>query len=88
MEVWNNIISVGRNSISPYQPGISLFPFLRIIRAPGGIGTLRTMTGSSPVPSTTVTEENIHAQGFSNPQFEFIQPSGIASLLHFVRFDK
>jgi hypothetical protein len=42
------------------------------------------MTSSSPVPLTTVTEKNIHTKGFFDPQFEFVQPAGIASLLHFV----
>jgi hypothetical protein len=30
------------------------------------------MTSSSPVPFTTVTEENIHAQVFFDPQVEFV----------------
>ena len=57
VEVQERIISVGWNS----------FPLLRVIRAPSGIGALRTMTSSSPVPFTTVTEENVHAQGFFDP---------------------
>jgi len=51
---------------------IQLFSFLLVIRAPSGVGALRAMTSSSPVPFTTVTEENIHAQGFFDPQFEFV----------------
>jgi len=61
-----------RNSISPPQSGIRLSPLLRVIRAPRGVGALRTMTSGSPVPFTTVAEENIHAQGFLDPQFEFV----------------
>jgi len=40
------------------------------------------VTSSSPVPFTTVTEENIHAKVFFDPQFEFVYPAGTASLLH------
>jgi hypothetical protein len=57
VEVQKRIISVGWNS----------FSLLRVIRAPSGIGALRAMTSSSPIPFTTVTEENIHAQGFFDP---------------------
>jgi hypothetical protein len=42
------------------------------------------MTGTSPVPFAAFAEQNIHPQGFLDPQFEIIQPAGIASLLHFV----
>jgi hypothetical protein len=41
------------------------------------------MTSSSPVPFTALTEENIHAKLFFDPEFEFVYPTGIASLLHF-----
>jgi hypothetical protein len=67
-----------------YQMRSQLFPLLSVIRAPGGVGTLRTMTSTSPVPFTTFTEENIHTQGSLDTKFELIQPTGIASLLHFV----
>ena len=50
-----------------YQPGMWLFPLLRVIRAPSGVRALRAMTSSSPIPFTTFTEENIHAQGFLDP---------------------
>ena len=73
---------MGLNSL--YQMRSQLFPLLCIIRAPGGVGALRTMTSTSPVPFTTFAEENIHTQGSLDPKFELIQPTGIASLLHFV----
>jgi hypothetical protein len=57
VEVQERIISIGWN----------LFPLLRVIRAPSGIGTLRSITSTSPVPFTIITEENIHAQAFSDP---------------------
>jgi len=57
VEVQKRIVSVGWN----------LFPLLRVVRAPSGIGALRAMTSSSPIPFTTVTEENIHTQGFFDP---------------------
>jgi hypothetical protein len=64
--------SVGCDSIPSRQPRILLCPLLLVVRTPGGVGALRTMTSSSPVPFTTVTEENIHAKGFFDPQFEFV----------------
>jgi hypothetical protein len=43
------------------------------------------MTSSSPVPFAAITEEDIHAELFLDPKFEFVYPTGIASLLHFVQ---
>jgi hypothetical protein len=42
------------------------------------------MTGTSPVPLTIATEENVHAEGFFNSQVESVQPAGIASPLHYI----
>ena len=71
--------------IPPHQPELRLFALLRVIRTPGGIGALRAVTSSSPVPLAAFTEENIHAETSLDPEFEFVYPTGVASLLHFVR---
>jgi hypothetical protein len=42
------------------------------------------MTSSSPVPFTAIAEEDIHAETLFDPEFEFVYPTGIVSLLHFV----
>jgi bifunctional N-acetylglucosamine-1-phosphate-uridyltransferase/glucosamine-1-phosphate-acetyltransferase GlmU-like protein len=43
------------------------------------------MTSGSPIPFTAFTDENIHAQAFLDSQFEFIQPAGIGSFVHFAQ---
>jgi hypothetical protein len=42
------------------------------------------VTSTSPIPFAAAAEENIDAQGSFDLQFEFAQPAGIASFLHFV----
>ena len=74
-----------RPGIRPHQPGIRLSPLLRVIRTPCGVRALRAMTSRPPVPFTTVTEKNSHAEGSSYPQSESVYPTGVASLGHFFR---
>ena len=40
--------------------------------APGSIGTLRVMTGSSPVPLAGIAEDSFHPESFLNLGFEFM----------------
>ena len=56
-----------------------------VIRAPRGVGTLRTMTRGSPVPPARLTDEDIQAEGFFCPQLEPVQQIGLASFRHFVQ---
>ena len=62
-----------------------LSALFHVIRAPRGVGTLRTMTRGSPVPPAGVTDEDIQAEGFSCPQLEPVQQIGLASFRHFVQ---
>jgi len=73
-----------RGFVFPDQPGIELFPFLLVIRAPGGVGALRVVTGGSPVPFAGVTEENVHAETLSDPEFKLVYPAGAGSFFHLI----
>ena len=52
------------------------------------MGTLRAITGASPVPLTAGTEEDIHAQPLPDSQPEFVSPVGTASFSHLALRDR
>ena len=52
-----------------------LFPLFLVIRAPGSIGTLRTMASTAPVPLATIAEEDIHTQVLLDLEPNFIYPA-------------
>ena len=53
-----------------------------VIRAPGGVGTLRTVTGAAPVPLAVITQEDVLSQSFLYSELEFVYPVGVI-WLHF-----
>ena len=52
-----------------------LLSLLLVVRAPGGVGALGAVAGTPPVPLAIVTQEDIHAQIFLNPELDFVHPA-------------
>ena len=53
----------------------ALCPALIIVGAPCGIGTLRVMAGTTPVPLAVIAQDDLHPKRSLESQFRFVQPS-------------
>ena len=71
-----------RQGIAESGSKVKLLPLFLVVRAPGGVGTLRMVTGAAPVPLAAITQEDVLAQSFLYSEFEFVYPVGVI-WLHF-----